>query len=69
MDIPLDAEVLCTDGAGGRSTCLIINPVTKEITHLVVQTKTFFTMSIWYRFHLLRKAGRNMSNCAALVKK
>ncbi len=41
MDIPLDAEVLCTDGAGGRSTCLIINPVTREITHLVVQTKDF----------------------------
>ena len=42
MDIPLNAEVRCTDGAGGRSTCLVINPVTKEITHLVVQTKDFF---------------------------
>ncbi len=42
MDIPLDAEVRCTDGVGGRSTCLIINPVTQEITHLVVQTKGFF---------------------------
>jgi sporulation protein YlmC with PRC-barrel domain len=42
MDIPLNAEVRCTDGAGGRSTCLVINPVTKEITHLVVQTNDFF---------------------------
>jgi hypothetical protein len=41
MDIPLDAEVRCTDGAVGRSSCMILNPVTREITHLVIQTKGF----------------------------
>ncbi len=39
MDIPLDAEVHCTDGYGGKSTNIIINPVTDQVTHLVVQSK------------------------------
>lgn len=36
MDLPLNADVQCTDGPGGRSTVLILNPVTQRITHLVV---------------------------------
>lgn len=39
MDMPLDAEVTCTDGKQGRSVCLIVNPVDKKVTHLVVRTK------------------------------
>ena len=41
MDIPLNAEVHCTDGVCGRSSCIIVNPVTKNVTHFVVQTKGF----------------------------
>jgi sporulation protein YlmC with PRC-barrel domain len=36
MDIPLNVDVHCTDGLGGRSTRIILNPVTKNITHVVV---------------------------------
>lgn len=37
MDIPMSANVECTDGLGGESTSVIVNPVTKELTHFVVQ--------------------------------
>ena len=41
MDIPINAEVLCAGELCGRSTSLIINPVTERITHLVVAEKAF----------------------------
>jgi sporulation protein YlmC with PRC-barrel domain len=39
MDIPLDVEVRCTDGAGGKSTAIIIEPNTEKVTHFVVQVE------------------------------
>jgi uncharacterized membrane protein/sporulation protein YlmC with PRC-barrel domain len=39
IDIPLNAEVECADGRCGRSTCVIINPATQEVTHFVVKEK------------------------------
>jgi uncharacterized membrane protein/sporulation protein YlmC with PRC-barrel domain len=39
IDIPLDAKVECTDGYAGQSSHVIINPITKELTHFVVQHK------------------------------
>jgi sporulation protein YlmC with PRC-barrel domain len=41
MDIPIDAEVQCTDGVGGRSTYVVLNPVTRQVTHVVVKENTF----------------------------
>jgi sporulation protein YlmC with PRC-barrel domain len=41
MDIPIDADVQCTDGPGGRSTYAILNPVTRRVTHLVVEQEPF----------------------------
>lgn len=37
MDIPLDAEVRCTDGAGGKTVQVVLNPVRREVTHVVVR--------------------------------
>jgi hypothetical protein len=37
MDIPLNVEVLGTDGRIGRSTNVVFNPITEVITHLVVR--------------------------------
>ncbi len=37
MEIPIDAEVKCTDGVCGRSTYLIVNPADRQITHVVVK--------------------------------
>jgi sporulation protein YlmC with PRC-barrel domain len=35
------AEVFCADGSCGRSTYVIINPATSQVTHLVVKEKGF----------------------------
>src|SRR5690348_14819176 len=37
MDIPIGAEVECLDGTTGRSTQIILNPLTEKVTHIVVQ--------------------------------
>jgi hypothetical protein len=41
LDIPIDVEVKCCGRNCGRSTHIVLNPVTKEITHLVVKQRTF----------------------------
>jgi hypothetical protein len=37
MEIPLNAQIECTDGVCGRSVFVLINPVLDEVTHLVVR--------------------------------
>jgi uncharacterized protein YrrD len=37
MDIRLNVDVHCTDGRCGRSTHIILNPVSDRLTHLVVK--------------------------------
>ena len=37
MEIPLQAQVECTDGVCGRSVYVLINPVVDKVTHLVVR--------------------------------
>jgi sporulation protein YlmC with PRC-barrel domain len=39
MDIPVGAEVFCTDGLCGQSTRVVLNPKTEEMTYLVVKEK------------------------------
>jgi sporulation protein YlmC with PRC-barrel domain len=41
MDIPVNAEIGCTDGTVGRSTHIVLNPKTKEVTHVVVKEQGF----------------------------
>ena len=41
MDIPINVDVLCGGELCGRSTCLIINPIHAQITHLVVIENEF----------------------------
>jgi len=41
MDIPINAAVVCKSELCGKSTSLIINPVTEQITHVVVEEKDF----------------------------
>jgi sporulation protein YlmC with PRC-barrel domain len=41
MDVPVNADVICADGPCGHSTCVIVNPATRKITHLVVKEKGF----------------------------
>ena len=40
-DIPLGKDVYCTDGLAGRSSHLILNPLNRRATHLVVRKRRF----------------------------
>jgi len=37
MDIPINAQVLCSDGPCGTSSYIILNPTSERVTHLVVK--------------------------------
>lgn len=39
MDIPLNAKVKCQDKVCGKVMCAIIHPISKLVTHIVVQEK------------------------------
>ncbi|MGD8473737.1 MAG: PRC-barrel domain containing protein, partial [Anaerolineae bacterium] len=39
MEVPLNVEVHCSDGRCGRSTYIVLNPATEQITHIVVREK------------------------------
>jgi uncharacterized membrane protein/uncharacterized protein YrrD len=38
--IPIGAKVICTDGSGGKSTALIVDPVSHSLTHIAVVEKS-----------------------------
>jgi hypothetical protein len=37
IEIPIHAEVVCSDGPAGRSRLVIVNPTTKKVTNVVVK--------------------------------
>lgn len=39
MNIPLNADVRCSDGAAGRSTVIVVDPRTETVTHVVVDSQ------------------------------
>jgi len=39
LNLPLGAQVQCTDGEGGSSIAIVVHPFTRSVTHLVVQNK------------------------------
>lgn len=41
MDIPINTDVYCADGVCGKSTYVILNPVTNNVTHVVVEERHF----------------------------
>jgi sporulation protein YlmC with PRC-barrel domain len=44
MNIPVNAEVQCADGPAGHSISVILNPITRRVTHIVVKQKGFLHM-------------------------
>ncbi len=41
MDVPINAEVRCTNDYGGTSTNVIVEPNKDQVTYLVVREKKF----------------------------
>jgi hypothetical protein len=39
MDIPIHADVNCTDGRVGASSYIVVDLITERVTHFVVKTK------------------------------
>lgn len=39
MDIPINADIWCSDGVCGHTTSIIVDPITQKITHIVVKEK------------------------------
>ena len=39
MDVPLNVDVFCSNGQAGRTSSILLNPVSMEITHVVVKEK------------------------------
>ncbi len=37
INVPLDVAVYCSDGLGGRSSQVIVDPTNKQVTHVVVK--------------------------------
>jgi len=44
INIPIHTQVECTDGSAGKSTAVIINPVTRTLTHFAVEDHESFGM-------------------------
>jgi sporulation protein YlmC with PRC-barrel domain len=40
VNIPINAKVECTDGACGRSTNVVVNPVNGTVTHVAIEDKS-----------------------------
>jgi uncharacterized protein YrrD len=57
MDLPLNADVYCADGLCGRSVCLIVNPITKKVTHFVVQKKGFLHLEYMVPLSLVSESS------------
>jgi hypothetical protein len=41
MDLPVQAKVFCEDGECGTIVCVIIDPISREVTHIVVHEPGF----------------------------
>lgn len=41
MNIPMNVDVYCSDGQCGHSSQVIVDPTTKQVTHLVIKEKRF----------------------------
>ena len=65
VDVPINAKVECADGTGGRSTGVIFDHTTWEVTHFVVRKSSSPHRASWYRLTGSRKRLPTWCGCAA----
>jgi hypothetical protein len=65
-DIPLGKDVYCTDGLAGRSSHLILNPLNRRATHLVVRKRHFSHSDHVVPMELVAETNRSLIrlNCS-----
>lgn len=66
MDIPINAKVFCANDECGRTTCVIINPIKKEITHLVVRERGLVGFEHLVPIEQVLATSPERSHCAIL---
>jgi hypothetical protein len=44
LSIPINAKVICTDGLRSQTVCVVIDPVSDQIVHMVTHGKTLFVI-------------------------
>ncbi len=66
MEIPLNAQVECVDGICGSSEFVLIDPVTEQVTHLVVKEASFPLMEFIVPVDLVSEtiAGTILLRCS-----
>jgi len=42
-NIPIGAKIICIDGSGGKSTAVIVGPVTHKVTHIAVSDQSILS--------------------------
>ena len=68
MEIPIDVEVLCSDGPGGQSIAVVLNPETKQVTHFAVRTKGFLADEYLVPVELIAESTPAGSRSRAVVQ-
>ncbi len=64
MDIPVNAKVVCADGSYGRSVCVILNPVTENVTHVAVEPEEFASVRRLVPLGLIRESTADLIQLA-----
>ena len=64
MDIPINAEVHCSDGPVGTVRCVIINPIIKKVTDIAVGEKHFPLLEVLIPLKLIARRRRNAFSLA-----
>ena len=67
MDIPLNATVLCRDGEGGHSACVIIDPIKDQMTHLVVKGKGILSPDHLVPIHFIIETSEDRITLSCLL--
>jgi sporulation protein YlmC with PRC-barrel domain len=57
IEIPINANVFCSDGQCGHSLCVIIDPREERVTHVVVRENHFPHKEILVSTHMIEQAN------------
>ncbi len=55
MEIAINAKVFCADGECGHVSCVIVHPIHKEVTHIVVLESVLLDLNGWCRYLMRQK--------------
>ncbi len=60
MDIPINVRVHCSDGLAGHSSCIIVNPLTRTVTHFVLRPRSMLDVEKLVPVALIKESNPDM---------